>query len=141
LVTLSLFEIMIQLGVNKKTKKLRKLEKNNRKNQTVKKNQLNRLKFWKKWLVRFWFHKSETEKTEPNPNKKNWNKPSHWKNRARPEKTERNRKNWVKPVWTSFCPKKLNRAEPNRTETSRFEPVSVFFFEKNFSLIIFFDKN
>jgi len=40
------------------------------------KNQLNRLKFWKKQTgsVRFWFYKPGTEKTEPNPNKKNWKK-------------------------------------------------------------------
>jgi hypothetical protein len=40
--------------------------------------------------VRFWFYKSETEKTKPNPNKKKT------KNiRAKPEK---NRKNQAKPV-------------------------------------------
>ena len=33
-----------------------------------------------------------------------------------------------------------NRIEPNRTEIGRFELVSVFF-KKNFSLIIFFNKN
>jgi hypothetical protein len=49
------------------------------------------------------------------------------KNKAKPEKPSQTGLNW-------FCPKK-----PNRTETSRFEPVLVFFFK--FSLIIFFNKN
>ena len=51
-------------------------------------------------LVRFRFYKLETEKTEPKPNQKN---------RA-------------KPVFVL-----KNRTEPNRTETGRFELISVFF--------------
>jgi hypothetical protein len=49
-----------------KSIKLRKQKKNNQKNRTVKKN---RLKFWTNrsfGSVRFWFYKTETEKTEPN---------------------------------------------------------------------------
>ena len=65
--------------------------------------------------VRFRFFKPGTGKTEPNPKKPE-------KNRA---KTEPNRKNRAKPVWTGFFSKK-----PNRTETGRFEPVSVFLKKK-----------
>jgi len=48
--------------------------------------------------------------------------------------TEKNKK---KLSQTVFCPKK-----PNRTETDRFKPVSVWFrfFLKKFNLIIFFIK-
>jgi len=61
--------------VSKKTEKPikpRKPEKNNRKNQTVKKKLIKPIKIKKKLTgsVRFWFYKSETEKTEPNPNRK-----------------------------------------------------------------------
>jgi len=110
--------------VFKKTEKPikpRKPEKNNRKNRTVKKNRLN---FWKNRPVRFRFFKPGTKKTELNPNRKNWAKP---------------KKNPVKPIWTGFCSKK-----PNRTETGRFEPVSVqfrFFFKKKIQFGYFFDKN
>jgi hypothetical protein len=38
-----------------------------------------------------------------------------------------------------FILKKSNQTKPNRTETGRFELVSVFFL--NFSLVIFFNKN
>jgi len=127
------------LGVFKKTEKpikLRKPKKNNRKNQTVKKKRLNRLKFWKNRPVRFGFLSLEPEK--PNrTGKKPEKKPSQ--NRAKPEKTEpkpsqtepnrKNRakpKNRARPVWTGFFSKK-----PNRTETGRFEPVSVFFKKKS----------
>jgi hypothetical protein len=72
-------------------------KKNNQKNQIVKKNRLNRLKFWKNRLVRFWFYKPKTEKTEPKPKK----------NRA-----------------------KLVFVLKNRTETGRFEPVSIFFLNR-----------
>jgi hypothetical protein len=90
------------------------------------KNQLNRLKFKKNWPVWFWFYKSETEKTESNPNRK--------KTEPKPSQTE---KTEPKPVWTGFCSKK-----PNRTETGRFEPVSVsVFFKKNSVWLCFFDKN
>ena len=96
---------------------------------------------------RFWFYKQKTEKTEPNrteTDKKPEKKPSQ--NRAKPEKpsqTEKTEKTEPKPEKPSqtglnrFCPKK-----PNRTETGRFDPVSVFFFKKkNIGLVIFFDKN
>jgi len=144
------------LGVSKKTGKPIKPEKKNRKNRTEKKNRLNRLHFWKNRPVRFGFgfiskkpkkpnrNRQKTRKqTEPNrknraktePNRKNRAKPK--KTEPKPEKTEpkprkpsQNRKNRAKPVWTGFCPKKT---EPNRTETGRFDPVSVrfrFFFQK-----------
>jgi len=76
-----------------------KIKKNNWKNQVMKKNWL---KFWKNQPVRFRFYKSETEqnRAELNPNKK------------KQKKTEPNWKNQIKPVWNSFCPKKLNRTEP-----------------------------
>jgi len=101
--------------------------------------------------VRFRFYK---QKTEPNrnrqktgkktePNRKNWaktektepnrNKPSQ--NQKKPRKPSQNRKNRVKPVWTGFSPKK---AEPNRTETGRFDSVSVFFSKKIISVWLLF---
>ena len=150
---------MYILGVSKKTGKPikpRKLEKKNRKNRTEKKNRLNRLHFWKNRPVRFGFgfiskkpkkpnrNRQKTRKqTEPNRKNRAKTEPNR-KNRAKPKKTEpkpsQNRKNRVKPIWTGFCPKK-----PNRTETGRFDPVSVrfrvFFKKKKFGLITFFDKN
>jgi hypothetical protein len=58
------------------------------------------------------------------------------KNRAKPEKTEPNRKNRVKPEKI-----KSNQFEPvfvlkNQTETGWFEPVLVFL--KKLGLVIFF---
>jgi hypothetical protein len=85
---------------------------------------------------RFQFYKSETEKTEPNPNwkkqKKNRAKPSQnqaklEKNRA---KTEPNKKNQTKPVWTGFCSKKPNRTEPKPVGLNQF-----WFFLKKIILI------
>jgi hypothetical protein len=69
-------------------------------------------------LVWFWFYKPETEKTEPNSNRK---------------KLEKNRAKLKKPSQTGFCPK-------NRTKTGRFEPVLVRFQfkKKDFSLVTFF---
>jgi hypothetical protein len=62
--------------------------------------------------VQFWFYKPKTKKTKPNPNQeKTRAKPG--KNRAKTEKTKPNRFEQV------FVLK-------NRTETGRFEPVSVF---------------
>ena len=56
----------------------------------------NRLEFLKNRPVRFWFYKPETEKTEPNPNRK---KPSQTgKNKAKPEKNRAKPKNKAKPV-------------------------------------------
>ena len=54
-------------------------------------------------------------------------------------KTESNRANLKIPMPNRFEPVFLLK-KPNRTETGRFELVSVFFFI-NFGLIIFFDKN
>jgi len=131
------------------------LKKSNRK-----KNRLNRLIFKKNRPVRFGFgfinkKPKKPNRTEPKPTK-NRKKPSqtgktepNQKNRAKPKKPSQNqkkprkpsqnRKNWVKPVWTGFCPKK-----PNRTETGRFDPVSVrfrFFFKKKISVwLLFFIK-
>jgi hypothetical protein len=45
--------------------------------------------------------------------------------------TEKNRANRFEPVFV----------QKNRTETSRFEPVSVFFFFKISVWLLFFDKN
>jgi len=99
-----IFHRYVSLEVSKKIKKSikpRKLEKNNQKNQTVKKNRLNRLKFWENQPVRFGFgfislklkkpNRIQTGKTEPN-----------WK------KTSQTGKNRAKLVWTDFCPKKPN---------------------------------
>jgi len=107
--------------------------------------------------VRFRFYKQKTEpnrtetdkkpekksQTEPNrknraktePNRKNRAKPKKPnQNRKKPRKPSQNRKNRAKPVWTGFCPKK-----PNRTETGRFDPVSVrFFFKKKISVWLLF---
>jgi len=102
------------LEVDKKTEKSIKLKKNNRKNQTVKKNQL---KFWKNRPVWFRFYKPETEKNRGKPKK--------------PSQTE-------KPSQAGlnlFCPKKSNR-----TETSRFEPVLVFFQKKKSIWLLFLIK-
>jgi hypothetical protein len=77
--------------VNKKTKKLiksRKLEKNNRKNQTMKKKLI---KILKKPTGSVRFYKSEIEKTEPNPNRKNIVKPEkNSQNQVKLKKTEPN---------------------------------------------------
>jgi len=98
---------------------------NNRKNQTVKKTRFNQLKFKKNRPVRFRIYKSDIKKT-----KLNQTEPKQ-KNRAKPEK---NRAKPKKPSQTGFCLKKLNR-----TETGRFEPVSVrFWFFKKINLIFFF---
>ena len=90
-------------------------------------------------LVRFQFYKQKTEKTEPNRNRqKTGKKPSQTgKTEPKPEKTEKTEPNRSEPV---FSLKK-----PNRTETGRFDPVSVrfrfFFQKKNFGLVTLFDKN
>ena len=73
---------------------------------------------------RFYNRKNQTE-TEKKPEKKTEPKPSQI------GKTEPNR---FEPVF----------ALKNRTETGRFDPVSVrfrFFFQKKFGLVTFFDKN
>jgi len=80
------------------------------------------------------FYKPETEKTEPNRTQTEKNQKKSEPNQAKTEpnqaKIEPNKKNRIKPVWTSFSPKKQNRIE-----TDRFEPV---FLKKNFDLVIFF---
>jgi hypothetical protein len=90
-----------------------KTEKNNRKNWIVKKN---RLEFWKNQPVRFRFYKTETEKTELNPNRRktepNWKKPSqNQKNRAKPKKLSQIGLN-------RFFPKN-NRTEPKLVGLNR----------------------
>jgi len=86
--------------------------------------------------VRFWFYNQKTEKTEPNPTKNR-------KKQSQTGKTEPNRKNRAKTGKNE--PNRFEPAfalkKPNRTETGRFDPVSVFFQKKNFSLVTFFDKN
>ena len=131
-------------GKWKKSNYREKIKNNNKKNRTVKKNQL---KFWKNRPVRFGFgfislkpkkpNQTQTgKKTEPNRKKTSQiEKPSKTEkiepNRV---KTKSNRKNQAKPIWTGFCLKK-----PNRTETGRFEPVSVL--KKNSVWLLFFNKN
>jgi hypothetical protein len=83
----------------------------------VKKNRLNRLEFWKNRPVWFWFYKLETEKTEPNPNKKN-------------------KKNRAKPVWSGFVMK--NRTEPKPVGLNRFRFFKKYIF---FGIVFFFNKN
>ena len=83
----------------------------------MKKNQLNRLEFWKNWPVWFWFYKPETKKKKPNQTQteKNQAKPSQnrakQKKPSKTEKTEPNRfepifvvkkQNWNQSVWTGF---------------------------------------
>ena len=63
------------------------------------------------------FYKQKTKKTEPNRNRQKTEK-----------KPSQNRENQAK----------TGKTEPNRTETGWFDPVSVFFQKKNFSLVIFF---
>jgi len=113
-----------KLGVSKKTEKPikpRKSKKNNRKNRTEKKN---RLKFWKNRQIWFGFISKKPKK--PNRNRK--------KNRAKTEKTEPKPEKPSQTGLNRFFPKK-----PNRTETGRFDPVSVFFFfKKIISVWLFF---
>jgi hypothetical protein len=83
----------------KESRKPRKSEKkNNWKNQSVKKNLLNRLKFWKNRPIRFCFGFISLKLK-----KSNWIKPSQT------EKSKPNQKHRAKPVWTSFFPKKPNQ--------------------------------
>jgi hypothetical protein len=111
--------------MNKKIKKPIKLRKKiTKKKQNHEKN---RLKFWKNLPVRFWFYKSKTEKTEPNPNRK------------KPKKIEPNRKklsqNRAMPVWTGFVLK--NRTKPKSVNLNQ---VRFFLRKNNFKLIIFLIK-
>jgi len=128
------------LGVSKKTGKPIKPRKPEKK-PNRKKNPIKPIKFLKKpaGSVRFRFYNQKTKKTEPNRNRKkigkktepNRKKPSqNRENRAKTGKTEPNR---FEPV---FALKK-----PNRTETGRFDPVSVrfrFFFQKKISVWLLF---
>ena len=111
------------LEVSKKAEKLikpRKMEKKITEKTEPWKKLIKPIKILKKstGLVWFWFYKPETEKTEPNSNRK---------------KLEKNRAKLKKPSQTGFCPK-------NRTKTGRFEPVLVRFQlkKKDFSLVTFF---
>jgi hypothetical protein len=65
--------------------------------------------------VQFWFYKPETEKTE-------MNRTQTKKKPSQTEKTEPNRKNRAKTEPNWFEPVFVLK---NRTETGRFEPVSV----------------
>ena len=102
----------------------------------MKKNRLNRLKFWKNRPIRFQFYKPVTENTEPNPNRKKIGK----KTKPKPtqtEKTEQNRKNRPKTNPNRFCPKKPNRNQSVWTGSVRFQ----FFFFLISVWLFFFDKN
>ena len=78
--------------------------------------------------VRFRFYK---QKTEPNRNRQKTKN-----NRAKPKKPSQNRK---KPSQNRFEPV-FALKKPNRTETGRFDPVSVFFFKKKSVWLFFFIK-
>jgi hypothetical protein len=60
--------------------------------------------------VRFRFYKSKTEKTEPNRTQTKKTEPNR-------QKTEPKWKNRAKPVWTGFCPEKI---EPKPVGLHRF---------------------
>jgi len=109
--------------MSKKTEKTKKTRKKIIKKTKPWKKPIKPIKILKKPTGSVWFrfYKLKTEKTEPNRTQ-----------------TEPNRKNQLKPVWTNFCPKK-----PNRTETSRFESVSIRFrfLKKNQFGYFFFYKN
>jgi hypothetical protein len=95
---------MCKLRWRKKIKKPIKLKKLKKK--------IEKIKLWKKPIKLIKILKNQTG---PNPNKKTK------KNQSQTgKKPESNWKNRPKPVWTDFYPK-------NRTETGRFEPVSVRF--------------
>ena len=110
--------------VSKKIKKPRKPEKkNNRKNRTVKKNQLNRIQFWKNRPVRLGFDFIRLKMKKPNPNrKKTKKKRGKPKNQAKPEKTEPNR---FEPVFVL----------KNRTER---KPVGLNWFRFGFGFLFKF---
>ena len=129
------FFFYFAIGVRKKTEKPIKLKKQKKitEKTELKKKSIKPIKFLKKLAgsVQFRFYKQKTEKTEPNRNRqKTGKKPSQTgKTEPKPEKTEPNR---FEPVFTL----------KNRTETGRFDPVSVFFFKKKNSVwLFFFDKN
>jgi len=114
--------------VFKKTKKpikprkpQKKLKKSNREKKPIKS-----IKILKKLTgsVRFRFFKSGTEKTEPNQTK-----PKPKKTEPKPSQTGKIKPNWFEPVFVL----------KNRTETGRFEPVSVFL-KKNSVWLLFFIK-
>ena len=84
-------------------------------------------------MVQFRFYKPETEKTKPNPNKKNRKKPSQTgKNRAKLE-IEPNR---FEPVFSQN-----NQTEPKPVGLNWFGSVLVLFYKKNGFWLFFFDKN
>ena len=95
----------------------------------MKKTRLNRLEFWKNRSVRFRFYKPETEKTEPNRTEPKPKKTEPNRKKTEPNwKTDPNRKNQAKPVWTGFYSK-------NQTKTGRFRNL-----KKKINLIIFLIK-
>jgi len=87
-------------------------EKKNWKTKKIKKTEpwKKQIKILKKPIGSVRFYEPETEKTEPNPNKK------------KPSQTKKNR---AKLVWIGFFPKKSNRIE-----TGWFEPILVFLKKK-----------
>ena len=118
------------VGVSKKTGKPikpRKPEKKQPKKPNRKKKPIKPIKFFKKPAGSVRFYNQKTKKTEPNRNRQTTRKkPSQ--NRVKPEKPSQNRKNRFEPV---FSLKK-------RTETGRFDPVSVFFSKKKIRFDYFF---
>jgi len=139
------------IRVSKKTEKpikLKKPEKNNWKNRTEKK-LIKPINFFKKpaGSVRFRFYKQKTEKTEPKPSQTEKTKPNRKKpsqNRKKPSQNRENRAKTGKTEPNRFEPVFALKT-PNRTETGRFDPVSVrvrFFFKKKISVwLLFFNKN
>jgi hypothetical protein len=91
--------------------------------------------------LRFWFYKQKTEKTEPNRNQQktrkkteqNQKKPSQ--NRKKPSQNRENRAKIRKTNPNRFEPV---FAQKNRTETDRFDSVSVFFSKKKFLVWLLF---
>jgi len=107
----------------------------------VKKNRLNRLKFWKNRPVLFGFCFLSLEPKKPNRTEKNQKKTEpNRKNRAKSEKNRAKPKKRAKPVWTGFCSKKSNRTEPKPVGLNRFRFGFGFFFKKNSVWLLFLIK-
>ena len=98
-------------------KKMKNQKKNNRKNRTVKKKPI---KILKKLTGLVQFYNSETKKTKPK------------KNQVKSEKTDPNRKNQAKPIWTGFVLK-------NQTKLVSLNRYRFSFFLNQFNYI--FNKN
>jgi len=108
------------LRVSKKTKKPIKPRKPEKKITEKTEPKKKPIKLLKKpaGSVRFWFYKQKTKKTESNRNwKKTEPKPSQTgKPEPNKKKPSQNRANQFEPIFSL----------KNRTETGRFDPVSVF---------------